>query len=537
MAGERRHSFELLVLRSANRRELDRLAALHGDAVVADEAARRSYETVMLRFVTTQAPRLAAGLSDGDPCPVCGSTEHPAPAVDTEGEAVDHHAVDAAREVWAQCHNVVVAHEAAIAGVRESLGDAADGDINAMDVQVRDAETALGSAQSAVDELVRVRAEIATMANALDAAVASEVTKQLEVSAIESRAQTEREEADRLAGLAAHLDPATVDRHLAVHGRLATSIVGLGAKFNAVTSSLATLDAARSRLGDELAVSGYADVDAARSSLLSDDAERDARLRAEKWAKDVTEQQAQLRQLDEQGVPADRPHVDAAIETARVANEMANAAAALFTTAANALTAAGAELSTALDVVAGSADLRCERDTAKVVFKTCNGESGIKVKMERWVLAGELERVALAANAHLARMTNHRYTLHRSDVRGGLTLEVFDAHTGRSRATASLSGGEQFQASLSLALGLADVVSHGGTGSGRTFEALFVDEGFGSLDPNALDDAIAALAQLHAAGRTVGAITHVEAMKQQLHVGIEVNALADGRGSTLTVYP
>ena len=92
-------------------------------------------------------------------------------------------------------------------------------------------------------------------------------------------------------------------------------------------------------------------------------------------------------------------------------------------------------------------------------------------------------------------------------------------------------------ASLSLALGLADVVSQGGAGSGKQFDALFVDGGFGSLDPQALDDAVNALAQLQAAGRMVGAITHVDAMKQHLHVGIEVRSLPDGRGSSLRVHP
>jgi exonuclease SbcC len=78
-------------------------------------------------------------------------------------------------------------------------------------------------------------------------------------------------------------------------------------------------------------------------------------------------------------------------------------------------------------------------------------------------------------------------------------------------------------------------VSLGGVGSGRRFEALFVDEGFGSLDPDALDQAVDALHQIHASGRMVGVITHVEAMKQQLPTGIEVVPRSDGRGSTLLV--
>jgi exonuclease SbcC len=113
---------------------------------------------------------------------------------------------------------------------------------------------------------------------------------------------------------------------------------------------------------------------------------------------------------------------------------------------------------------------------------------------------------------------------------------VLDAHTGASRRPGSLSGGEQFQASLALALGLADVIGHGGNANGRVFEALFVDEGFGSLDPDSLQQAVDALSLIQAGGRTVGVITHVEAMKEQLPIGIRVNHLASGKGSTLTVY-
>jgi len=189
-----------------------------------------------------------------------------------------------------------------------------------------------------------------------------------------------------------------------------------------------------------------------------------------------------------------------------------------------------------------SAELRERHALARRAHKVCSEGGAVNMPLRRWVLAIELDRVSSAANVHLQRMTGGRYSLRRRhDVADGrkafgLELEVLDAHTGRTRATSSLSGGEQFQASLALALGLADVVSHGGTASGKRFEALFVDEGFGSLDPMALHDAIGALHQLRATGRMVGVITHVEDLKRDLHVGIEVKRLGEGRGSTLAVH-
>jgi len=119
----------------------------------------------------------------------------------------------------------------------------------------------------------------------------------------------------------------------------------------------------------------------------------------------------------------------------------------------------------------------------------------------------------------------------------GLNLEVLDSNTGLKRSPKSLSGGEQFQASLALALGLADIASHGTIDRSYKLEALFIDEGFGTLDSEALDEAIETLHHLQASGRTVGIITHVEALKERLHTGIEVLPHPDGKGSTLKINP
>ncbi|MBC7593529.1 MAG: SMC family ATPase, partial [Kineosporiaceae bacterium] len=110
--------------------------------------------------------------------------------------------------------------------------------------------------------------------------------------------------------------------------------------------------------------------------------------------------------------------------------------------------------------------------------------------------------------------------------RSGLSLVIRDEHTGRSRATHSLSGGETFLASLALALGLAEVVSN--QAGGIRLDTLFVDEGFGSLDSDTLEVAMTTLDSLRAGGRTIGLISHVEAMKEQIPAKLQISVTDQG---------
>ena len=129
-------------------------------------------------------------------------------------------------------------------------------------------------------------------------------------------------------------------------------------------------------------------------------------------------------------------------------------------------------------------------------------------------------------------MSHGRYTLHRHEnvedgrKASGLDLDVFDEFTGKVRPASTLSGGEGFIAALSLALGLSDVVqSYAG---GIQLDTLFIDEGFGSLDPEALDTALKTLIDLQQSGRMVGIISHVDELKRQIDMGIEVESASTG---------
>ena len=161
------------------------------------------------------------------------------------------------------------------------------------------------------------------------------------------------------------------------------------------------------------------------------------------------------------------------------------------------------------------------------------GEQGFKnVTFERYVLGAILDEVVYAANLRLQKMSRNRYSLERSDYTGGgrgkqgLDLAVMDAFTGQSRPANTLSGGETFLASMALALGLADVIqSYAG---GIHMDTMFIDEGFGTLDPDTLELAMETLVQLQSSGRLIGMISHVPELKLRIPAHLEVIRGDDG---------
>lgn len=160
------------------------------------------------------------------------------------------------------------------------------------------------------------------------------------------------------------------------------------------------------------------------------------------------------------------------------------------------------------------------------------GQNSQKLTFERFVLTSFLDEILSIANDRLAPMTNGRYQLVRKqdrskgNVQSGLELLVFDQYTGLERHVKTLSGGESFKASLSLALGLADVVQE--RSGGVSMETMFIDEGFGTLDPESLDQAIETLLSIQKAGRLVGVISHVSELKERLDAHLIVESNLEG---------
>ncbi|TGG86779.1 hypothetical protein E4650_09835 [Geotoga petraea] len=182
-----------------------------------------------------------------------------------------------------------------------------------------------------------------------------------------------------------------------------------------------------------------------------------------------------------------------------------------------------------------TAEKEKEFETIKSIKDVSTGNNNSKISLSKYVLAYYFEEILSRANQRLKKLTENRYRLYRAskviDARKkeGLEIMVFDNYTAKKREIKTLSGGESFKAALSLALGLADVVqSHSG---GVSLDTIFIDEGFGSLDTNSLDNAIEVLTELHNSGRMVGIISHVSELKERINSKIEI--IPSKQGSTI----
>ncbi len=160
-----------------------------------------------------------------------------------------------------------------------------------------------------------------------------------------------------------------------------------------------------------------------------------------------------------------------------------------------------------------------------------------KVPLDSWILGMYLQEITIYANTRLKRMSNGRYELHlKQDAEGGnalkgLDLEIYDDYTGKSRPTASLSGGETFMTAISLALAISDIVQE--QNGGIQLDSMFIDEGFGSLDAESLEKALGILDEIRET-RSIGLISHVESLQSRITSQIRVNKGAGG--STVEIH-
>jgi exonuclease SbcC len=322
----------------------------------------------------------------------------------------------------------------------------------------------------------------------------------------------------------------SVDRLAA---RLGDLLDALGARSVALDRPL---EACRRR-DDAVASSPFDSLSAVEAALLPDAERTRLAEQVDQHRRELAEVHTLLSAPELVDVPDDRPDTESSLTRLTLASELSTATAkhqALLDAAESAV-AGWADQHRTLTVQA--ADQRSRAQLLSELADHCMGRRGDKVSLQRWVLASYLSEICELANQRLRTMTSGRYTLHvlqgraRGNAKSGLDLAVADSFTGEQRPVQTLSGGETFQASLALALAVAESVqAHAG---GVHLDALFIDEGFGSLDPDSLELAMDELDRLRAGGRMVGLISHVGALQERIRCGIQVRP--GNGGSTLRV--
>lgn len=468
-----------------------------------------------------QASVLAATLVEGAPCPVCGSTEHPAPAhaaaavVPTEEIDGTRARVDGLRAATSAAGERLSGARTAVESLRERRAEMAA--VLGDDHPAATASDLVSTIREQEGRVAERRELVGTLASA--AALPpdhGEREAQARASA-DAAAEATRRAEDALA--------AAKEEVSACEGSLRTRERDVPEEFRApgaLATALAEAEDRMSRLQE--AVDRAAGAERAAMSALDK-----ARALHEREARCAEEAEGLMAGVE----PPDLPALERAASAARDAWEAALTESKGAGDRHDALTKTLSRVGELHDRFAA---LESEYSVIALLSDTASGRS---TAFQRWVLGVFLDEVLVAATRRLLEMSRGRYRLHQAagplDGRrvGGLDVEVFDEFTGHDRPASTLSGGEGFLASLALALGLAEVVQN--FSGGIRLDTVFIDEGFGTLDPEALDAAIQTLLDLREHGRLVGVISHVPELRERIDCRLEVRPTPRGSTATLVV--
>lgn len=524
---------------------------------------------VQKAWTAGQAAILARGLRDGVPCPVCGSTEHPAPASgegelpsdkDIKGHQQAVSELEAARDQVLKrlndARNKMQRLDGRIADLEDELGDNAREDCEVLKAnaqQVYDmwekARQAAGQVITLNRELEELRSEEKETANQLEKATVSlqeaklvlgsaRATLQERESAVpaELRDPTALVDAQRAAfrkkeQLVKAFEQAMDNAGIAARA-LASAEAEMRAAYEARDAADKHFQAEKEAFRRRLTEAGFDSLQDYRSARRKPEEIRLLEEEIRQYDKDLSAARDRRKRAALAAEGLEKPNIDG----------LAAAVAAAEKTRDQLL---GEQNELRVRVEQENGWLRELRKINSLLGETekryallgrlaevANGKNIYGLTFQRFVLGALLDDVTVAATERLKVMSRGRYQLQRtmdrarSNAAGGLELEVFDTYTGMARSVATLSGGETFLASLALALGLADVVQT--YAGGIHLDTIFVDEGFGTLDPESLELAMRALVDLQKGGRLVGIISHVPELKERIDARLEVRPAKKG---------
>lgn len=467
-------------LRLAYSADSKKLLALKSDC----ELAENAYKSTLDRFILGQAGILAQSLADGQPCPVCGSAEHPSPAKMTE-DVPSHEELSAAEKRADKARSDYIAFGNQLAALKAKIGEA-EGDERINGSSRHEAEKRL----SAIHR---------------------------DISAIEAQVKAARE------------------RHA-----LATEAYNkISAEISSVMEDIAVLEPEISVLSEDfsrvIAEKGFADFEEYRKSRMEN-----SMMRAlEKELSDYRTETANL----EAAANALEKAVGGREKTDTVALRKKKSELSIELNALNArrielekLTDTNKNAEAQLEKLLKRQE-KIRKDWAVIsdLYKTVSGQQSggrEKFSFETYVQQHYFRQLTASANERLKILTDGNFVLRCKEKaknlrqQTGLDLDVFDRNTGQWRDVSTLSGGESFMASIALALGLSDVVQE--NSGGIQLDSMFIDEGFGTLDESSLRQAISLLDRLADGKRLIGIISHVGELKNRIDKKIVVTKTPSG---------
>jgi exonuclease SbcC len=531
----------------------ERILELRAD----ERAARRRYDeardhvaVVVEQRIAGFQGELAARLVSGEACLVCGSVEHPAPAAtdrDLVGEDVltqSEGVRDDAMAAWELAVGAVASLEASCAAMR-AVADGAS--VEGAQALVTELTARAAAGAEAAAELLRLRERRV-------AVEAAQTDARDELVRCSARLATAEAEVGRVDSELSNAE-AVVARHRDGHGSVAVRCDALDRSARSARDAaqvltehqraLEVLGAARDTALAAAGAAGVADLDELREWVLgqADIEHLDQQARA--WEARLGMVTAKLDAqplLAVQGLSREWVCrvVDAAGAVLEEATVRAHAAAARAARAEQSSELYEKRVSAVRDAVSEWSRVATEAAEVMAVDDYVRGTAGKpRMTLSTFVLRYWFEQVVAAANVRLQTMSNGKYELLRVErgaraaSRVGLGLAVLDRHTGRERGTETLSGGETFYTSLALALGLADVVV--AEAGGAQLDTLFIDEGFGSLDGETLDEVMSVIDELRGHGRVVGVVSHVAELNERIPERLSIRRVRPDGPSTLQV--
>lgn len=541
---------------------------------LAEEAfklAETTSKKIEMGWHAGQAALLARELKDAEPCPVCGSKQHPAPAlVEGAGELIEKIAVDQARvardEARNHLDNSSKLCDRAVNSLAETSRECeklelklvllADQGLNVLESACKQAmeevQSLLAKQRDQKKQQARleeIKAEQAILKKNIDQLQrqAGEANQQVliertRVEQLLSEVPVELREADtlsaKLAAVISRINELTAALQLAEKVvATARSDVDKSSSHHAALEKQSKQQKKKAEEANKAWISAlhnsqFSSHEDFLSALLDDEEQASIKVTIENYRSAIDSLQGAIKQINADvgdKVKPDLGLIEAALAEKTATFNLADVAWRELDTRNNQLKEIRLKLDRAHEK---NAALEDQYKVIGTLSDVANGQTGNKISLQRFVLSVLLDDVLIQASQRLLQMSKGRYQLIRKEDRAkgnkasGLELEVEDGYSGKVRSVATLSGGESFMAALSLALGLSDVVqSYAG---GIKLDTLFIDEGFGSLDPESLDLAIRTLIDLQASGRMIGIISHVSELKEQMALRLDVLSGRDG---------